>query len=80
MAKKLNFHYDQKGDVLDISIGRPAKAISKEIEEDVFVRLDEKKEVVGFMILNFEKRFSSKKELSFPIEATFKLDKGLASA
>ncbi len=80
MAKKLNFYYDNKGDILDISMGKPKKAISKEIDDDVFIRLNEKNEIVGFMILNFEKRFSTKKNLSFPIEATFKVDENLASA
>ena len=42
MAKKLNFYYDNKGDILDISMGKPKKAISKEIDDDVFIRLNEK--------------------------------------
>lgn len=58
MDKNLIFSFDKEGDVLDISIGKPKKAISEEISDDIFVRKDPKtKEIVGFMILNFEKRF-----------------------
>lgn len=56
MAEKMMFSYDKDGDVLDISIGKPQKAISREIEDDFFVRLDpDTKRIVGFSILNFEK-------------------------
>lgn len=73
MEEKLNFYFDKEGDVLDISVGEPKKAISEEISEDFFVRKDMKtNKIVGFMILNFEKRFSKlgKKE-SIPIKAVF---------
>jgi len=62
-TKKLNFTYDQVGDVLDISIGKPVKAISNEISDEFFIRINSKtKKIVGFSILNFKKR-SSKKEI-----------------
>ncbi|MBI2583367.1 MAG: DUF2283 domain-containing protein, partial [Candidatus Aenigmarchaeota archaeon] len=61
MGEGLNFGYDKDGDILDISIGKPKPAVSKEIAEDVFARLDPKtKKIVGFMIMNFEKRFGGK--------------------
>lgn len=73
MEKKLIFSYDKKGDILDISIGKPRKAISEEIREDFFVRKDIKtREIVGFMILNFEKRFDkSLKSIEIPLSAQF---------
>jgi len=73
--KKLRFSYDLEGDVLDISIGRPARAISNEIADDFFVRLNPKtKRVVGFSILNFRKQASKKNgEIKVPIEASFHL-------
>ncbi len=62
MEGKIMFWFDKKGDVLDISIGKPQKALSKEVGEDVIVRMDPKtKEVVGFTILNFTKRFKNLK-------------------
>ena len=73
MDKKLIFSFDKEGDVLDISIGKPRKAVSEEIKEDVFVRKDQKtKEIVGFMILNFEKRFKKLGKVEeIPLKAVF---------
>ncbi len=73
MEKRLNFSYDKKGDILDISIGKPQKAISEEIKEDFFIRKDPKtQEIVGFMILNFEKKFGgSLKPIEIPLSAQF---------
>jgi uncharacterized protein YuzE len=64
MEEKIIFWFDKKGDVLDISIGKPKKAISKELGEDIIVRVDPKeKSIVGFTILNFTKRFEKSKKL-----------------
>jgi uncharacterized protein YuzE len=74
MAKEpLNVFYDRKGDVLYISIGAPKAAISKEVDNDVLVRvLPETDEVVGFTILNFAERFGDiKEEQTIPIKAQF---------
>lgn len=73
MEKKLKFLFDKKGDVLDIAIGKPRKAISKEIGNDVVVQIDPKtKEILGFTILNFEKRFEHKDTSeTLPITAIF---------
>lgn len=58
MEKELRFYYDRKGDVLDVSIGKPEKALTEEISEDIFVRINPKSDkIVGFMILNFTKSF-----------------------
>lgn len=65
----LNIHYDKEGDVLDVSIGEPTSAVSKELEDDIFIRVDEKNKIVGLMILNFEKKFDRK----IPINAKFAL-------
>jgi uncharacterized protein YuzE len=72
--KGLIFSYDREGDVLDISIGDPKEAISNEIENDVFVRMDPvSHEVIGFSILNFQKRMNSELLIGLPIEAKFDL-------
>ena len=65
------FYYDEEGDILDISIGNPKKAKSQEIGNDIIVRRDEKGNVVGFTILNFEKRAEAEKGFNIPIEAKF---------
>lgn len=60
MEKGLTFFYDKEGDVLDMAIGEPREAVTEEISEDFFVRKDPKTgEIMGFMVLNFEKRFQT---------------------
>jgi len=73
--KSLNFYYDKDGDVLDISIGKPTKAISNEISDDFFIRLNPKtKKIVGFSILNFRKRsLKNNGDISVPLQANFSL-------
>ena len=74
MAKEpLNLFYDRKGDVLYISIGSPKDAISKEVNDDMLVRVQpDTEKIVGFTILNFAERFSDqKKEQCIPIKAQF---------
>ena len=51
--------YDKEGDVLYLTIGEPQEAISKEMDNDVLLRVHpETGEVVGLTILNFVTRFS----------------------
>lgn len=70
MEEKLRMFFDKKGDVLDISLGEPREAISKEIGDDILMRIDpETSEVLGFTILNFEKRFERTKVEIFPLTA-----------
>lgn len=73
MEKKLKFFFDKQGDVLDISIGDPKGAISKEMDNDIVIRFDPKtNKIIGFIILNFEKRFEHlNKSETLPITATF---------
>jgi uncharacterized protein YuzE len=77
MAKQeLRFAYDKEGDVLDISVGMPRKAISNEIADDFFVRIDpDTNRIVGFTILNFERTVGRRKAkaISVPVKATFEL-------
>lgn len=56
--KKMSFSYDKKADVLYLSVGKPKKSLSREIEDGVVLRFDPKsKEVSGLTILDFEARF-----------------------
>jgi len=57
MEKKLKFFLDEKGDVLDVTVGEPQPAISEEIGDDIILHKNDKGEIVGFTILNFIKRF-----------------------
>lgn len=56
MEKKLKFFLDEKGDVLDVTVGEPQLAISEEIGDDIIIHKNEQDEIVGFTILNFIKR------------------------
>ena len=61
MAETLRCSYDKEADILDISVGRPRRAVSREIEDDVFVRFDPRgKKLIGFSILNMELEMTSK--------------------
>ena len=75
MAQRLRFAYDKAADILDISLGKPKPAISREIEDDFLVRLDPKThKVVGFSILNFEKHFKDLQDVRpVPVTAEFTL-------
>ncbi len=58
MEGRMKFFYDKKKDVLDISLGNPKTAVSEEIEGDIVVRKEPGTgRIIGFTILNFEKRF-----------------------
>jgi len=67
--------YDRKSDVLYISIGEPQAAISREVGDDVLIRVHpETAEVVGFTIFNFTERLSNiREEKSPPVRAQFRI-------
>ena len=69
--EKMTFFYDEEGDTLDISIGEPKNATSEEIGNDVIVRKDKSGRIVGFTILNFERRSESERGFNIPVEASF---------
>jgi uncharacterized protein YuzE len=57
MEKRLKFFLDEKGDVLDVTVGEPQLAISEEIGDDIIIHKNDDDEIVGFTVLNFRKRF-----------------------
>ena len=75
MGKKIRISYDKEGDILDVSLGEPKASISREIDDDFFVRLDPKtEEIVGFSVINFEKWFEKVKDFKqLPIEGDLRL-------
>jgi uncharacterized protein YuzE len=70
----MNFFFDEEGDVLDITIGKPKKAVAKELKNDIAIRCDPVTgEIVGIVILNFRKRFEQKKKpekIDLPLNVT----------
>ncbi len=77
MAQTLRFSYDKDGDILEISLGKPRAAISREVGDDVFIRFDPKtKKIVGFSILNFTKYFKDLHATRLvPVTANFSLSR-----
>jgi hypothetical protein len=71
MGKEIRMIYDDLGDILDVSLGEPEEAISREIEDDFFLRVkSDTGEVVGFSIINFRKWFKDAKDIKIlPVKA-----------
>lgn len=67
-SKKMSFSYDKKADVLYLSVGKPKKSISREIEDGILLRVDSKtKQITGLTIIDFESRFQKAKPKSIDI-------------
>ena len=61
-GKKMSFSYDKQADVLYLSVGKPRKSITREMEDGILLRFDPKsKEITGLTILDFEARFQKAK-------------------
>ncbi len=74
MKTELSIHYDQKGDVLEIRLGKPTKSYFEDKGNDIFQRIDEKtKEIKGYTIFNFKKRSAKLKDIGIKIPAQIKL-------
>jgi uncharacterized protein YuzE len=63
MARKevenIRLQYDARSDVLYCSVGEPREAISVEVGNGTFARLDpQTDQVVGFTVIDFVKRMS----------------------
>ena len=66
--EKISISYDERADVLYLSVGKPKKAISREIQDGVLIRVDPKTEkVVGLTIIDFTARFKTARPRSIPI-------------
>lgn len=66
-GKKISISYDKEADVMYMSFGEPVKAEAEEIEEGIFARYHPKsKELVGFTVLNFSKKFTPSREITIP--------------
>ncbi len=74
MKGPMNVYYDKEGDFLEISVGKPTKCYTEEVEPGIFLRIDEKtEEVKSIGILSFQKRAKKLKDikLKLPIEVNF---------
>ena len=58
MDKVTQLFYDRDTDVLYLSIGEPQRAISREIGDDILLRIDpQTNNLVGLTIMNLSSRF-----------------------
>lgn len=75
MEKIIRCSYNKDADELNISIGKPQRAISLEIADEVYLRLHPKtKQILGFTILHFEERaVKEEKSFALPLLADFRL-------
>ena len=74
MKGPMNVYYDEEGDFLEISIGKPAKCYAEEVKPGIFLRIDEKtNDVRSIGIVSFKKRSKDMKDikLDLPIEVNF---------
>ena len=63
--------YDEEGDYFEIRTG-DTKGYMKDIGDDMWKRVDENGNVIGFAILGFKKRLKGKKaEIQLPLAVTF---------
>ncbi len=63
MDEVTQLFYDKDADVLYVSIGKPRPAISREVGDDVLLRVDpDSGDVVGMTIINLSSRFGTLSE------------------
>jgi hypothetical protein len=77
MRKEMRIYYDEDGDFLEISVGRPTKSNATEIEPGVFIRRDEStNEVKSIGIIGFKKRSKNLADikLKLPIKLSMSLE------
>lgn len=74
MKGPMKVYYDEEGDFLEISVGKPTKCYASEVKPGVFLRIDEKSEEVKSVgILGFKQRAKDLKDikLDIPVEVNF---------
>jgi len=60
MAKVTTIFYDREADVLYLTMGEPQEAVSRELGNDMLLRVHPTTgEVVGLTMLNFASRFTN---------------------
>lgn len=67
----MRVHYDEEGDFLEISIGKPIQCYATEVEPGIFIRKEEKTDKIKSIgILSFKKRINNTKdiELKLPLK------------
>lgn len=79
MKGPMRLYYDEEGDYLEISVGKPTKCHASEIKPGVFLRIDEKtKEVKSVGVLGFKQRAKKLNDIKLylPLEINFSMPIG----
>lgn len=77
----MRVHYDEEGDFLEISVGKPTKCSASEVEPGVFIRTDNSTgDVKSVGILSFKKRAKNVRDivLQLPLDVNFSQPSKLA--
>ncbi len=71
MAKQISVWYDREGDYLEVTFAN-RKGYFKDAGEDLFIRVDQKGQVLGFAILNMSKQIQVAKRIKLPVAVELK--------
>lgn len=67
MAERMTMWFDKEGDFLEFAIAEE-KGSFKDVGDDVFERVDEKGNIIGFAIFNFTKRSLKEEKIELPVK------------
>ena len=69
---KMKVWYDREGDYLEMTMSRK-KGHFKDVGNDIWERVDDKGQIIGFAIANFTKRLAHHREaVELPMEIAFR--------
>jgi len=69
--ESLRVWFDPEGDLLEVTLSKPRKGFFRDVGDDIFLRVGEKGNILGFAILNAMKRREKVREVSLPIKTSF---------
>ncbi len=71
MEKNLRVYFDSDGDFLEVAYAEEEVGYFRDAGDDLFVRVNQKGEVLGFALFNASKRKGKTVETVLPIKAAF---------
>ena len=70
----MRVHYDEEGDLLEISIGKPVKCYAEEVQPGIFIRKSElNDEVRSIGILGFKQRGKTIQDIELELPLKFSM-------
>ncbi len=74
MKEQMRVHYDEEGDLLEISIGKPVKCYAEEVQPGIFIRKSElNDEVRSIGILGFKQRGKTIQDIELELPLKFSM-------